>query len=127
MIFLSDMLNKKLHLPKAGEALPGRAAAIPTASRHAVFKRAPAVVKRRALIHRKAVRDAGGHATALDGVDGDDGLVHESLCIKTRIGPYGTCMVSYQTYSISGSRHSWRARASSGLAVPPPATLSTWV
>ena len=39
MFFLSDMLNKKLHLPKAGEALPGRAAAIPTASRHAVFKR----------------------------------------------------------------------------------------
>ena len=39
MFFLSDMLNKKLHLPKEGEALPGRAAAIPTASRHAVFKR----------------------------------------------------------------------------------------
>jgi len=39
MFFLSDMLNKKLHLPKEGEALPGRAAAIPTASRHAVFNR----------------------------------------------------------------------------------------
>ena len=30
MFFLSDMLNKKLHLPKPDEALPGRDAPIPT-------------------------------------------------------------------------------------------------
>lgn len=36
MFFLSDMLNKKLHLPKPGEALPGRAQPIPTAARHHV-------------------------------------------------------------------------------------------
>ena len=39
MFFLSDMLNKKLNLPKPAEALPGRAKAIPTASRHFVSKR----------------------------------------------------------------------------------------
>ncbi|MBZ9891340.1 peptide-methionine (S)-S-oxide reductase MsrA [Mesorhizobium sp. BR1-1-3] len=39
MFFLSDMLNKKLNLPKPSEALPGRARAIPTASRHKVLKR----------------------------------------------------------------------------------------
>lgn len=39
MFFLSDMLNKKLHLPKAGEALPGRAQPIPTSSKHVVNKR----------------------------------------------------------------------------------------
>jgi peptide-methionine (S)-S-oxide reductase len=39
MFFLSDMLNKKLNLPKPSEALPGRARAIPTASKHAVSKR----------------------------------------------------------------------------------------
>lgn len=39
MFFLSDMLNKKLNLPKPAEALPGRARAIPTASRHKVLKR----------------------------------------------------------------------------------------
>ncbi|PTE09948.1 peptide-methionine (S)-S-oxide reductase MsrA [Mesorhizobium helmanticense] len=39
MFFLSDVLNKKLNLPKAAEALPGRAKAIPTASRHFVSKR----------------------------------------------------------------------------------------
>ncbi|TIN30369.1 MAG: peptide-methionine (S)-S-oxide reductase MsrA [Mesorhizobium sp.] len=39
MFFLSDMLNKKLNLPKPSEALPGRAKAIPTASRHKVLKR----------------------------------------------------------------------------------------
>ena len=36
MFFLSDMLNKKLKLPAESEALPGRAAPIPTASRHHV-------------------------------------------------------------------------------------------
>jgi peptide-methionine (S)-S-oxide reductase len=36
MFFLSDMLNKKINLPKEGEALPGRAAAIPTAETHFV-------------------------------------------------------------------------------------------
>lgn len=40
MFFLSEMLNKKLHLPKPGEALPGRAKPIRTASRHFVSKRA---------------------------------------------------------------------------------------
>jgi hypothetical protein len=39
MFFLSDMLNKKLNLPKPSEALPGRARAIATASRHVVSKR----------------------------------------------------------------------------------------
>ncbi|TGQ71089.1 MAG: peptide-methionine (S)-S-oxide reductase MsrA [Mesorhizobium sp.] len=39
MFFLSDMLNKKLHLPKPSEALPGRAKAIATAARHYVSKR----------------------------------------------------------------------------------------
>lgn len=38
-MFLSDMLNKKLNLPKAAEALPGRAKPIPTASKHFVSKR----------------------------------------------------------------------------------------
>jgi peptide-methionine (S)-S-oxide reductase len=38
MFFLSDILNKKLTLPKAGEALPGRAKAIPTAAKHHVSK-----------------------------------------------------------------------------------------
>ena len=39
MFFLSDMLNKKLKLPAESEALPGRAAPIPTASRHHVSER----------------------------------------------------------------------------------------
>ena len=39
MFFLSDMLNKKLHLPKPGEALPGRERPIPTAAKHFVSKR----------------------------------------------------------------------------------------
>jgi peptide-methionine (S)-S-oxide reductase len=39
MFFLSDMLNKKLKLPSAQEALPGRDQPIPTASRHDVSKR----------------------------------------------------------------------------------------
>lgn len=39
MFFLSDMLNKKLNLPKPSEALPGRIKAIATASRHFVSKR----------------------------------------------------------------------------------------
>ena len=39
MFFLSDMLNKKLNLPKPSEALPGRARAIPTTSRHQVLKK----------------------------------------------------------------------------------------
>ena len=39
MFFLSDMLNKKLNLPKPSEALPGRARALATASRHFVSKR----------------------------------------------------------------------------------------
>ena len=39
MFFLSDMLNKKLNLPKQGEALPGRERAIPTAARHFVSQR----------------------------------------------------------------------------------------
>ncbi|TIQ62022.1 MAG: peptide-methionine (S)-S-oxide reductase MsrA [Mesorhizobium sp.] len=38
-MFLSDMLNKKLNLPKPAEALPGRAKPIPTASKHFVSKR----------------------------------------------------------------------------------------
>ena len=32
MFFLADMLNKKLHLPKPGEALPGRDRPVPTAA-----------------------------------------------------------------------------------------------
>lgn len=39
MFFLSDMLNKKLKLPEAAEALPGRAGPIPTATRHFVSRR----------------------------------------------------------------------------------------
>jgi peptide-methionine (S)-S-oxide reductase len=39
MFFLSDMLNKKITLPKPEEALPGRATPIPTASKHFVSKR----------------------------------------------------------------------------------------
>lgn len=39
MFFLSDMLNKRLHLPKQEEALPGRAKPIRTAARHHVSKR----------------------------------------------------------------------------------------
>ena len=39
MFFLSDMLNKKLKLPTAQEALPGRERAIPTASKHHVSRR----------------------------------------------------------------------------------------
>jgi peptide-methionine (S)-S-oxide reductase len=39
MFFLSDMLNKKLNLPKPGQALPGRDRPIPTASKHFVSKR----------------------------------------------------------------------------------------
>lgn len=38
-MFLSDMLNKKLNLPKPAQALPGRAKPIPTASKHFVSKR----------------------------------------------------------------------------------------
>lgn len=39
MFFLSDMLNKKLKLPTAAEALPGRDTAMHTATRHHVSKR----------------------------------------------------------------------------------------
>ena len=39
MFFLSDMLNKKLNLPKADEALPGRDKPIPTAAEHHVSGR----------------------------------------------------------------------------------------
>lgn len=39
MFFLSDMLNKKLKLPTAQEALPGRQAPLPTASSHDVSGR----------------------------------------------------------------------------------------
>ncbi len=39
MFFLSDMLNKKLKLPKPGEALPGREKPIPTAETHFVSGR----------------------------------------------------------------------------------------
>lgn len=39
MFFLSDMLNRKLHLPKPGEALPGRDKPIATAVRHFVSHR----------------------------------------------------------------------------------------
>lgn len=38
MFFLSDILHKKLTLPKPGEALPGRAKAIPTAAKHYLSK-----------------------------------------------------------------------------------------
>ena len=38
MFFLSDMLNRKLTLPKPEEALPGRARPIPTAAKHYVLK-----------------------------------------------------------------------------------------
>lgn len=38
MFFLSDMLNKKLKLPKPEEALPGRDKPIPTAAKHFVSK-----------------------------------------------------------------------------------------
>ena len=38
MFFLSDLLNKKTHLPKPEEALPGRVAPIPTAARNHVSK-----------------------------------------------------------------------------------------
>ncbi len=36
MFFLADMLNKKLQMPKPGDALPGRERAMPTASKHHV-------------------------------------------------------------------------------------------
>jgi peptide-methionine (S)-S-oxide reductase len=39
MFFLSDMLNKKLHLPGPGEALPGHVRPLRTATRHFVSKR----------------------------------------------------------------------------------------
>ena len=39
MFFLSDMLNKKLKLPTADEALPGRDRPIPTAAKHHVSRR----------------------------------------------------------------------------------------
>ncbi|MBX3598405.1 MAG: peptide-methionine (S)-S-oxide reductase MsrA [Rhizobiaceae bacterium] len=39
MFFLSDMLNKKLQLPTAEQALPGRAQPLPTATKHFVSKR----------------------------------------------------------------------------------------
>lgn len=39
MFFLSDMLNRKLQMPREGEALPGREAAIPTARHHHVSRR----------------------------------------------------------------------------------------
>ena len=39
MFFLGDMLNKKLNLPKPGEALPGREKPIPTAETHFVSGR----------------------------------------------------------------------------------------
>src|SRR5262245_54680331 len=39
MFFLSDMLNKKLNLPKPDEALPGRSKPIATATKHFVSKR----------------------------------------------------------------------------------------
>ncbi|QDZ00788.1 peptide-methionine (S)-S-oxide reductase MsrA [Nitratireductor mangrovi] len=40
MFFLSDMLNKKLEMPKPGDALPGRDKPIPTATKHFVSRRA---------------------------------------------------------------------------------------
>ncbi len=39
MFFLSDMLNKKTTMPEPDKALPGRAQAMPTASRHHVSRR----------------------------------------------------------------------------------------
>ena len=39
MFFLSDMLNKKIQMPKPGEALPGRSQPIPTAAEHHVSRR----------------------------------------------------------------------------------------
>ena len=39
MFFLSDMLNKKIQMPKPGEALPGRDQPIPTAAEHFVSRR----------------------------------------------------------------------------------------
>ena len=39
MFFLSDILNKKIAMPRPGEALPGRDRQIPTASKHHVSKR----------------------------------------------------------------------------------------
>jgi peptide-methionine (S)-S-oxide reductase len=39
MFFLSDMLNKKIQMPKPGEALPGRSQPIPTAAEHFVSRR----------------------------------------------------------------------------------------
>jgi peptide-methionine (S)-S-oxide reductase len=39
MFFLSDIMNKKLDLPKPGEALPGRGRAVPTALKHYVSNR----------------------------------------------------------------------------------------
>lgn len=38
MFFLSDMLNKKIHMPKPTEALPGRTQPIPTSAKHFVNK-----------------------------------------------------------------------------------------
>ncbi len=40
MFFLSDMINNKLKLPAAEEALPGRDKPIPTSTKHYVSKRA---------------------------------------------------------------------------------------
>ena len=39
MFFLSDMLNKKVQMPKPGEALPGRSQPIATAAEHFVSRR----------------------------------------------------------------------------------------
>ena len=39
MFFLGDQLNKKIEMPKPGDALPGRDRPIPTASTHFVSKR----------------------------------------------------------------------------------------
>ena len=39
MFFLSDMLNKKIHLPKPEESLPGRARPLATAANHYVSAR----------------------------------------------------------------------------------------
>ena len=39
MFFLSDLLNRKVKLPTQGEALPGRAQPLPTASEHFVSRR----------------------------------------------------------------------------------------
>ena len=40
MFFLSDMLNKKIQMPKPEQALPGRARVMPTATKHFVSGRA---------------------------------------------------------------------------------------